>query len=336
MSSDRGKTGGPEFVGGIPVRTEEIGYRPDEMRDCAKCGKANPPARPTCLYCGFSISAQNVSKALTSPDAAQLEEWEIGGNVIFVSENGTTATAVELVARLLGADPERITDIAEKGTPLPISRLEIAAAQEFAAECMDQGVVCRLVSDEELRLSEPPLRVRELNFEGTVFEAVNFNTGERLSFSMEDVEALISGRIVNTVKSTTEKTQRNDTKVVDESEVSSDETVLDIYVKGHFPGFRVQVNGFDFSCLGPDKKLLAAENMSVLRAKLSQAAVNASIIDDFQSLKELLAVVWRVDARIDSSGIQRSGLGRSDIKRIATVSNLRQFNRYSRLRRVLL
>ncbi len=336
MSENRVNKGEPEFVDGIPVRTEEIGFLPDELLACPKCGKANPPTREKCLYCGIAITGSLVAAAPASLDVRQLEEWEIGGNVILVSGEGVTDSAIANIAGLVQIEPQIMTELAKQSSPIPIARLKLEAADQIAAEIVRQGIECRVVSDGDLRLNEPPVRVRELNFGGTIFEAVNFNTRERLSFQMADVKALISGRIFNRSKATTEKKQRKETKVIDEAEVSSDETILDIYMKGHFAGFRVQVNGFDFSCLGQDKKLLAAENMSTLRTKLSAAAVNASIIDDFENLEELLGIAWPAETWTDSLGLHRSGLGRKDFKKVATVSNLRQFNRYSRLRLVLL
>ncbi|CAN5771052.1 hypothetical protein BH24ACI3_BH24ACI3_16370 [soil metagenome] len=335
MSENRRNTGEPEFVDGIPVRTEEIGFLPDQMWACPTCSKANPPTRKGCLYCGTSITGSPFTADSDSLELRQLEEWEIGGNLI-ISGEGATDSAIANVAGILPIETQIMAEFARHGAPLPIARLELGVAERVAAEFAKEGIACRVVSDEQLRSNEPPIRVRELHFDAANFETVNFNTRERLRFLLADVEVVIAGRIFNKSKATTEKKQRKERKVIDETEVSSDETVLDIYVKGHELGFRVQVNGFDFSCLGPDKRLLAVENMAVLRTNLSAAAINAAIIDDFDRLGELLSIAWPLEVRTDSLGIHRSGLGRKDLKRVATVSNLRQFNRYSRLRRMLL
>jgi hypothetical protein len=46
--------------------------------------------------------------------------------------------------------------------------------------------------------------------------------------------------------------------------------------------------------------------------------------------------VWEVEEKRDSKGLQRKSFGGMNLESIITVSNLAQFNKYSRLQRHLL
>jgi hypothetical protein len=123
--------------------------------------------------------------------------------------------------------------------------------------------------------------------------------------------------------------------LLDETSITSDEAVLDIYFVDDSLGYRINQSGFDFSCLGEDKGLLAAENMQRLLAQLKKKAPDLTVVDNYDDVRHPLGSVWDVEYRNDSQGFKYSGLGRVEFGRVASTSNLNQFTRYSRLQRHL-
>ena len=80
------------------ISEPEIGFRPDEMLVCDKCGRANPPNRAACLYCGAPIAAADPGQVRLTPRA--VENWEKGFNVMVISAPADLdAAAVERVSR---------------------------------------------------------------------------------------------------------------------------------------------------------------------------------------------------------------------------------------------
>ncbi|HEX6280374.1 MAG TPA: hypothetical protein VFZ49_10235, partial [Pyrinomonadaceae bacterium] len=114
-----------------------------------------------------------------------------------------------------------------------------------------------------------------------------------------------------------------------------DHAVIDLYAGDDPGGFRILPHGFDFSCLGDDKSLLALENMKILKERLRDVFRNA-IFDDTYSIKlAILDQVWPRTVTNISKGMQRVGMS---VERSVgeSVSNEEQFTRYSRMRRELI
>jgi hypothetical protein len=133
------------------------------------------------------------------------------------------------------------------------------------------------------------------------------------------------------VDSLEKKRRHGKTKLIDETATSSDEQIFDLYTRDDATGFRVFQAGFDFSCLGDDKGLLASENIRLLIAELKQRAPNAKYINSYGHVRRLLDDVWKIESRKDSQGLQRSGFGKVEFGSVASTSNLMQFNKFSRL-----
>jgi hypothetical protein len=93
--------------------------------------------------------------------------------------------------------------------------------------------------------------------------------------------------------------------------------------------------GFDYSCLGEGKGLLAAENFEALVAALRARAPSAVYDEEYARLRPLLADVWPSAERTESLGLRRDRPGRVNTEAVTTVSNEGQFTRYSRLRQLL-
>src|SRR5207302_1354296 len=98
--------------------------------------------------------------------------------------------------------------------------------------------------------------------------------------------------------------------IVDTRELSADEAVLDIYTNEAGEGFRIMSDGFDYSCLGADKRLLARDNFDMLVAALRTRAPSAVFDDEYGRLRALLSAAWPPAEHTGSSGLRRERVGR--------------------------
>src|ERR1051326_7050354 len=62
------------------------------------------------------------------------------------------------------------------------------------------------------------------------------------------------------------KTRHPENEILDTSELFRDEAVIDLYASTHAETWRIQANGFDFSCLGVEKSLRSEEHTSELQS----------------------------------------------------------------------
>jgi hypothetical protein len=184
-------------------------------------------------------------------------------------------------------------------------------------------------------LNTAPVRIRSLEISGDVMHLRLFNSDTERTIPIDQIALVIVGNIVESKTQSTEKRSRREAKVLDESEESTRETVIDIYAKDDPIGFRIYPRGFDFSSLGIEKSLLAAENIKRLAERLRTVLGEERFCDDYDRMRETLDAVWELETRKESLGLQKSGFGRPGIGRAATVSNADQFTRYSRMRRHL-
>ncbi len=112
--------------------------------------------------------------------------------------------------------------------------------------------------------------------------------------------------------------------------------LIDIYSADTEQGWRITTKGFDFSTLGKEKTLLAADNVRLLLERVKHFAPNALVADEYPELIGLLDEVWEIERRTDFGGLKRTGVWRAGFAKVARTSNLEQFGRYSRLQRILL
>jgi hypothetical protein len=161
-----------------------------------------------------------------------------------------------------------------------------------------------------------------------------------------EVVLLVKGRVTTRRIEVAERRRglAGRSETVDTRELASDEMVLDLYtscVEGHEAhaagglGFRVTSNGFDYSCLGEGKSLVAAENFDALVLALRGRAPSAVLDEDYARLRPLLSDVWPSAERTESLGLRRERPGRFNTEAVTTVSNETQFTRYARLRQLL-
>ena len=311
-----------ESVDGIAVRSGKIEFDASELRECGRCGRSNAPNRGECIYCGAALSGGDARADLK---LRQVEPWERAFNVVLLGG----PAIVELQSPPI--DEEILRQASELTPPTPVARVATAEMGEAVrAKLEDIGSRAVIVSDEDLAPEHPLARLRSLNIHKSGFSVTTFNTGERLEFPAPSLELIVIGRLFEERAEQTLKRTRKDVKETDARSVSKDSGVIDVYLAGEPNGFRILESGFDFSCLGSSKGLIASENMSKLVDLLKSISPGAAVSSDYLSKRKLLDEVWPSQVRNDSKGVQRSGLSLS-LAKAEVTSNTEQFTRYSRL-----
>jgi hypothetical protein len=326
-----------EWLAGVESN-EVKAFSPGEMLKCKECSRATPPTRLKCMYCGADVPVPPDRAGVLRPSLRKLEHWESGHNVIFIGKRPEGDIDFENSAQILRMDPDVLSSIIETGVPLPLARAETALeASALVDQLLRQGFECCVISDDQLRFTEPPVRLRGMQFSDDAISLQTFNTDQLVRQTPEHIELLVLGLSIQKTVETSEalKLKKNTAKAQGASETASDELVLDIFVKDEPMGYRVETHGFDFSCLGAEKQLLARQNIERLAEKL--AGISGAKLDrSYRELRAQLGTVWPLDEVSDSKGVQREGLGTFKRKTTISISNLGQFTKYARLRRHLL
>jgi hypothetical protein len=322
-------------------------FAPEQMVACEECLRANAPTRPTCLYCGATLPRTKQGAALWRPRLKRLEEWEQGFNVVTLARaaGALTSDAAEEAALLLRTDVGGLKEVFLAGRAMPLARVQTADEAWLIVEKLRElGLSTEVFPDEVL--ARRPLRVRAFEFED---DAVVCRTGpeaEPRRVAWSEVVLLLTGRVVSRRVEVSERKAsfgaRSET--AETRELVSDEMMLDLYtssVEEHEAqgaggaGFRVMSGGFDYSCLGEGKSLIAAENFNALVAALRGRLPAAVYDEDYARLRPLLSGVWPSAERTESLGLRRERAGRFNTEAVTTVSNETQFTRYARLRQLL-
>src|SRR5688500_20322167 len=84
MDDDSDPVGNDDWLRDLPLRSEEIGFTPDQMVACQACRRANAPNRSACMYCGAGLAGVAAEKKI---DIRRLENWEDGINAIVTNPN---------------------------------------------------------------------------------------------------------------------------------------------------------------------------------------------------------------------------------------------------------
>lgn len=334
QTAENVKTECPETLGGIPLRSEEIGYSESELTKCPKCLRPNSPDRFECIYCGSVLGdrEKDITIDRTAPEA-----WENGSDLILINAGGSESS-IAAAAKIIGLPQEVVADIVNARRPLPLTRLKDRASAEAISELLSEHAFdVKLVEDAEMRPTENPRRIRGVEFSDGEITFTDFNTHEKITVEVSDIELIVSGKLMTTRVESTEKIARKkEPKLIDRAELSTDTLLLDIYVRGDAKGARIISTGFDFSCLGESKAMFAAENMLLLTEKIRSLAGAEKYVGDYDECRNVLNAVWPVTTRRDSKGMRRSILKGSSVESVATSDNLEQFTRFSRLNRILL
>jgi hypothetical protein len=228
---------------------------------------------------------------------------------------------------------------------MPLARAASADEAWLIVERLrDLGLNTEVFPDEVL--ARRPSRVRAVEFEEDALVCRTGPEAEPRRVAWSEVVLLVTGRVVSRRVEVSERKRGlgGRTETAETREFASDEAVLDLYtssVDEHEAqgsggaGFRVLAGGFDYSCLGEGKGLIAAENFNALVAALRERAPSAAHDEEYARLRPLLSDVWPSAERTESLGLRRERAGRINTEAVTTVSNETQFTRYARLRHLL-
>jgi hypothetical protein len=313
-------------------------FEPGELVACDRCSRANAPTRMNCLYCGAKLPVTERSAALRRPALRKLEEWEQGFNVVLHPPPARPAPeTVEELAALLRLDAARLSEMFDAGTTLPVARAASGEEAELiVGRLKARGLDAEVLGDD--LLARTPARVRSLGFDADALVLMPTAEAEPARVSWGDLMLFIVGRVVYRRIELDERPSKlaGRGRLTDAREVASDEAVLDIYTSdAAHEGFRVMADGFDYSCLGAGKGLLARDNFKTLVAELRARAPRASLDEEYARLRGVLAPAWPPAERNESGGLRRERPGRLNKESVTVVSNESQFTRYARMRRRL-
>lgn len=318
--------------------SEPQGFTPEQMIRCEECLRANPPTRLTCLYCVAQLPLSESAAKLRKPDLRQPEKHQLGyNNIILPHDPAPSASVVTDAAKLLKLTEDNLQQLFSHKIALPVARTASREEAELIfIRLQDLGIRTLTLSDEELGLTGPDggvKRVRSMTFDDESLTIHQSGVGDDTTTGWNDIILIVPGRLFETRLEIKERmTRKSENDIVDTSEFFRDEAVIDFYIAGHSQTWRVSSNGFDFSCLGSDKGLIANENLGKLQRLLSTKAVNAQVDDSYSQLRGLLELAWIMQPETQSSGWRRERPGKLSVGVATTKSNESQLTRYSRLR----
>ena len=334
MENNPEKMPAEERLKDIPLQTEDIAFKSDEMIACRECERKNPPTRLKCLYCGAELEFDETQSGFVKPVLRKLEVWEKGFNLIYLPNGSDLSEEQQTeIAKMTRLEKGVLRKISEAKTPVPLARVESAKESEIIKQRLSEiGVETLILSDENFNLEKLPKRLRGLEFGENKMRLKLFNAEETVEILREELVLIVAGAIFERKVESTEKYNRKgENKLLNATETASDEMLIDIYSRDDSNGFRIEQNGFDFSCLGADKRMLAAENMKTLVEKLREFAPSARFVNDYLKTRAVLGNAWEVEERKDSKGLVRERFGKFNLGNVTTVNNLTQFTKYSRL-----
>ncbi len=322
-----------QTIDGIPIRSEPIGFSADELITCGKCTRANPPNRLNCFYCGEALELPAEIAAGIGFKPSEIEDWEPGVNIVVTG--GLDDIDLQSIASTVSMDSSLAASLRDLEPPYPLFRVRQEDAGEVATRLEGIGLSVESVADSSLTLGKPPIRLKGITFGDDSWELNPFNSSDPATVEVDKIVLVVVGTIVTTTAESKLKKKRKEIKEFDEHLSSSDHLAIDIYTDSDDAGFRILPHGFDFSCLGERKSLIAGENVKVLLDRLCEFIPGAVFDRSYDTKWTILDEVWPRAVANTSKGIERNWYG---VQRGvgSTTSNEEQFTRYSRMRRKLI
>jgi len=326
------------FLGPVEP-SEPQGFPAEQMIRCEECLRANPPTRVSCLYCVAPLPLTESSARLRKPVLRPPEKHQLGyNNILLPSDQAAPAEVISEAAALLKLSEENLQEILSQRLPLPVARTASREEAELVFDRLrDLGLNCLTLSDHDLGLTDNTLkRVKSMRFEGEDLTIQQAGAAEETTVPWTVVALILPARLFETRFEIKERmTRKPEKEILETSEFFRDEAVIDFYMTTHSFTWRVNANGFDFSCLENDKALIANENIGKLQRLIVTKAVNASVDDSYQRVRSLLELAWGTQSETQSSGWRRERPGKLSVGMATIKSNESQFTRYSRLRHYL-
>ncbi|HZI62101.1 MAG TPA: hypothetical protein VFD62_15400 [Pyrinomonadaceae bacterium] len=324
------------FTGPIEP-SEPQGFTPDQMIRCDECLRANPPTRVACLYCSAPLPMTEESARLRKPVLKPPEKHQTAyNNILLPSEREVPDEDLAQGADLLKLSAENLKRIMAAKIPLPVACTASREEAELVFKRLrDVGLQTIVLSDDELGASETSVkRIKSMTVDDEYGTLQQAGTREQIEVRWREIVLIVTGRLfTKRVEIQERKARRSENEIVQSSEFSNDEAVIDFYTSTHPQTWRINANGFDFSCLGNQKTLIANENISRLRQFIASNAPQAKVDDCYKRLRQTLDLVWASQQETQSSGWRRERPGKLSVGLSTVNSNEIQFTRYSRLQR---
>jgi hypothetical protein len=330
----------PLFDIGPAATSESRAFTPDQMVNCEKCQRANPPTRVDCLYCGAPMAFSQKTASVQRPTLRPLEKWEQGYSNVYLPgsridlDNKTLGEA----SSILKLTDEQFKKILDSSTALPLARVSTLDEALLIERRMNEfGLRTIVVADADLMTEASPvarLRAAEFDEEGIV----GYLTGgsDSIFVPWAALTLLVQGRlVVKSLEVTERKMGKGESQILDSIQTSTDEAVVDIFSNNIESILRIAANSFDFSCLEDRKGLLAEENFARLLQLIREHTPNAVFDDSYRTVKQALEPVWSSEGQTESRGWKRGRPGKITFEAVTEISNESQFTRYARLRHYL-
>jgi hypothetical protein len=324
------------FLGPIEP-SEPQGFTAEQMIRCEECLRANPPTRVTCLYCVAPLPMTEAAARLRKPVLRPPEKHQLGyNNIMLPPDQATPEEVINEAATLVKLSAENLRELMSQSIPMPVARTASREEAELVtARLRDLGLSCLTLSDEDLGHNAVK-RVRSMSFDDDHLTIYQAGAAEVTEVSWADIVLIVPGRLFETRLEIQErKTRKPENEILDTSEFFKDEVVIDFYTEGHSATWRVSATGFDFSCLGREKALVAGENIGKLQRLIISRALNAHVDDSYARMRNLLELAWGTQPETQSGGWRRERPGKLSVGVATTRINESQFTRYTRLRYVL-
>jgi hypothetical protein len=317
----------------LPARS----FTPEQMVSCDLCSRANPPTRGNCLYCGSVLPVQPSSILLQKSALRPLEQWEHGyNNIHLASPANLNESWLAEIADFLRLEKEDLKRIVVAEIPLPLARSSSKDDAKLIQQRLKQaGVASLVVADSSLGL-DAPLKLRALEFGDDGLDAYESRQAPPVKIFWADLALMVSGRITRKRVELQEERKRSENHVLEADQFFSDESVLDLFSAHVNVPYRIESGSFDFSCLAEKKRLVAAENFSILIDVFREHVPQMLYDQKYNSVRKALDPVWGAEQHSESTGWRRGRPGKVSLGSTVETSNESQFSRYARLRYCLL
>lgn len=323
----------------VELQSSEVkGFSPEQLLSCEKCNRANPPTRMACLYCGADLPVTEIASSHI-PKLKPLEDWEIGYNIILLANESKELTSSDLfsISSALNLEIEDLKKIIAVKQPLPIARASNTNEATLVEKGLSQlGLNVVVASDSEMQINTPSQRLLGLTFLEDTLIGRTMSDEKALNVNWNDVRLFVTGRVIEKRIETEEKVSRKEVKELEDTrEFSTDQMQFDIYTKNNKTGWRIFSDKFDYTCLGDERELTAAQNFNKLIQQLRSRATQAVYDDSYNRVQTALSLVWKVEKRSESLGLKRKNFGQMFSQHVNISSNETQFLRYSRMKAFL-
>lgn len=302
-----------------------------EMITCDACGRANPPTRPACIYCGGALATANVSPVAPNVETERTAPGD-GKYLVISAERikGLAESSVAEIAALIKVRPAEFHSAIDATGPRPLYLAETAEeANRLADRFRALGLDLIIVSEKEVDRAHPFRKIRAAQVADDALIGFSVTSSDKFAIAWNKIVLVVTGRLI-TMQVEIEEKRKKSQSPSDARHVASDESVFDIWTNSN-DVWRISANSFDFSCLGEVKKLTAFENTNRLLGLIQARAANAEVNDSYVRIRPLLDSVWPLETQTRHSQIRHISAGRREITTVTTIDNQAQFNSYSRL-----